>query len=94
MNIDFYDKPEMKKIFSCSAIIKDLITGKEYLGNRCVCGSENIYVLHTKNQKYPDDVSKDTYMCRCEDCRRNFHPEYGYYPTVKITIQHWNDREN
>ena len=93
MDISFYDKPEMKKHFGNSAIIKDLITGKEYLGNSCMCGSENIYVLHTKNPNHPDDVSKDTYMCRCQDCRNCYYPKNGYYHTIKTAIQHWNDRE-
>ena len=41
-------------------MIKDLITKKEYEGKKCIfCGSDNIYILHTINKDFPNDIEKD-----------------------------------
>lgn len=38
-------------------MIIDEITGKTYEAERCcICGSEEIYVLHTTNPRFPDDI--------------------------------------
>lgn len=51
-------------------MIKDLITNKEYQGEKCqICGSEDIYVIHTANPKNENNIDIDVVFCRCEKCR-------------------------
>lgn len=51
-------------------MIKDLITNNEYQGEKCqICGSEEVYVIHTPNPKDENNIDIDIVFCRCEKCR-------------------------
>lgn len=75
-------------------MIRDLITHKRYDGEDCPsCHSKHIYVVHTINSKFPDDVSRDKVYCRCRKCRK-FILKNGYleFDSVEEAIDAWNKR--
>ena len=81
-------------------MIKDIITGKTYESKPCMyCRAEGaeheIFVIHTVNNKFPDEVSKDEVYCRCNRCR-NIPLESNWASAVKIhtnveeAVDWWN----
>lgn len=80
-------------------MIKDLITKKEYEGKKCIfCGSDNIYILHTINKDFPNDIEKDYTYCRCESCRNSVLKDESqtqekdrYFNSYQDAINMWNE---
>jgi hypothetical protein len=79
-------------------MINDVITGKEYKAKKCrFCGSEEIYVIHTVNPLFPDDIDKDDVFCRCEKC--NYIPKIKgwdspskHFNNVQEAVDYWNEK--
>lgn len=82
-------------------MIKDLITGKTYESKPCyLCRAEGaeheIFVVHTVNREFPDDVSKDEVYCRCNRCRNiplesNWESSVKTFNNVDDAVNWWNE---
>lgn len=80
-------------------MIKDVITNKVYEGKSCsCCGSDEVYIIHSINEDYPNDAEKDGLYCRCENCRKSVTkqnklattPMENYFIAVLDAINAWN----
>jgi hypothetical protein len=80
-------------------MVIDKITGKTYNAAKCrLCGCEEIYVIHTINPEFLDDVDKDDVFCRCDKCRyvpseRWYLPD-KHFNNVKEAVDFWNKKMN
>ena len=78
-------------------MVIDKITGQTYSASKCrLCGCEEIYVIHTINDEFPDDVDKDDVFCRCDKCRyvpseRWYLPD-KHFNNVKEAVDFWNKK--
>ena len=80
-------------------MIKDLILNKEYEGRSCrFCKSDNVYIIHCVNKKYPDDPNKDHVYCRCSDCKTTVIKDDSkvenkdrYFENNQDAIEAWNE---
>ena len=85
-------------------MIKDLITGKIYESKPCrYCRAEGaeheIFVVHTINNDFPDDVTKDEVYCRCNRCRNiplesNWESNVKIFNDVPAAVDWWNKWNN
>lgn len=79
-------------------MIYDSITGKQYEAKKCrMCGNEEIYVLHTVNPLFPDDIDKDDVFCRCEKCKyipkgSKWDGLTNCFNNVQEAVDFWNEK--